>query len=95
MEVLCWIKPEVDPLFTVVESIGKYVCLDDIWFAFHIAKELKVYFITVRLIRCQLHRLSETDHTVLLAIWRLAIVIRMCATQIDSDGDNITELKWY
>ena len=56
MEVLCWIKPQVNPLFPISASIRKNICLQTIWLPNYVAKEFKIYFVTIITIaRLQLH----------------------------------------
>lgn len=50
MEFLCCIEPQVNPLFPIAEPIDKNICLKVIWLPNHIAKEFKIYLITVRIV---------------------------------------------
>lgn len=54
MEVLCWIKPQINSLLSIVCSICENICLKNIWLPGDIAKKLKVYLISIRLIRGKL-----------------------------------------
>ena len=54
MEVFCWIKPQVNPFFPIIEPISKDISLKNNGLPFHIAKELEVDFVVVRLIGRQL-----------------------------------------
>lgn len=47
MEILGGIKPEVEPLFPVSNTINKHICLNDVRFACGVAKELKIELIVV------------------------------------------------
>lgn len=59
MEVFCWIKPQVNPLLSIVKSVCINICLKNIWLPRDVAKKLKVYLISIGLIRGQLQCIAK------------------------------------
>lgn len=52
------IKPQFNPLLSVIESVYVYICLQSIRLSNHIPQEFEVDLVVIRFIRSQLHAIS-------------------------------------
>ena len=79
MEICCWIKPQINPLLSIIKTISKNIGLQSVWLSLYISKEFEVHLVSIRLIRSKLQFSTIFMYNTTFAIqkqtWKLQVLI--------------------